>query len=414
MRWPNEGSRSTLRIKNHSPHTDGSILGNCPLPVKNDHLMDKTTKRRRSRGSAWYWQQTDTWYFTPPGTQKRVPLTDEAGKRIRGEDNKKAADLALARVKVARQWRPEAESTTHNDWLVARVCSEFIQICEHRAENGTIVGEYRNEVRRVLNNLVEYCGALPVSELKRGHVLHWVESQETWKSPVTRRNALAIVIAAFNAAQEEHGLRNPLIGLKKPPARPRLHSIDAEDEAAIYQATDKPFADFLFAAIQTGLRPFCELAKLKIGDVEETSRGMMWRVYSSKTKKTRKIPVRREVAERTSALIADRVDKDATIFCNPLGNPWKKVTGVQRFLTVKRRLGWDKDPRRSKYSCYSCRHTFAHRMLAGFWNNGVGCSIETLAELMGDTPKTAFDHYGKEWGQHYRDPLWAAIGVMGK
>ncbi len=32
-----------------------------------------------------------------------------------------------------------------------------------------------------------------------------------------------------------------------------------------------------------------------------------------------------------------------------------------------------------------------------------------LAELMGDTPKVAFDHYGREWGQHYQEPLWAAI-----
>ncbi len=41
---------------------------------------------------------------------------------------------------------------------------------------------------------------------------------------------------------------------------------------------------------------------------------------------------------------------------------------------------------------YSCRHTFAHRMLAGYWNGGGGCSIETLAELIGDTPKVVFDH----------------------
>ncbi len=50
-------------------------------------------------------------------------------------------------------------------------------------------------------------------------------------------------------------------------------------------------------------------------------------------------------------------------------------------------------------------------MLSGYWNDGVGCSIETLAELIGDTPKVAFDHYGKEWGQHYQEPLWSAIGV---
>jgi hypothetical protein len=50
-------------------------------------------------------------------------------------------------------------------------------------------------------------------------------------------------------------------------------------------------------------------------------------------------------------------------------------------------------------------------MLSGYWNGGAGCSIETLAELIGDTPKVAFDHYGKEWGQHYQEPLWAAVGM---
>jgi hypothetical protein len=30
---------------------------------------------------------------------------------------------------------------------------------------------------------------------------------------------------------------------------------------------------------------------------------------------------------------------------------------------------------------------------------------------MGNTPKVAFDHYGKEWGQHYQEPLWAAMGL---
>jgi hypothetical protein len=49
--------------------------------------------------------------------------------------------------------------------------------------------------------------------------------------------------------------------------------------------------------------------------------------------------------------------------------------------------------------------------LSGYWNGGAGCSIETLAELIGDTPKVAFDHYGREWGQHYQEPLWLAVGA---
>ena len=99
------------------------------------------------------------------------------------------------------------------------------------------------------------------------------------------------------------------------------------------------------------------------------------------------------------------------VFRNAQGNPWKKVTGVGRFLSLKRKLGWIGEDGRGRYSSYTCRHTFAHRMLSGYWNGGSGCSIEVLAELMGDTPKTAFDHYGKEWAQHYQDPLWAAIGA---
>jgi integrase len=99
------------------------------------------------------------------------------------------------------------------------------------------------------------------------------------------------------------------------------------------------------------------------------------------------------------------------LFRNARGQPWKKVTAVARFVRLRQKLGWDRDPVRQRYSCYSCRHTFAHRMLSGYWNGGAGCSVETLAELIGDTPKVAFDHYGREWGQHYQDPLWAALGI---
>jgi hypothetical protein len=82
-----------------------------------------------------------------------------------------------------------------------------------------------------------------------------------------------------------------------------------------------------------------------------------------------------------------------------------------RFCQVRKALGWGADPVRKRYSTYSCRHTFARRMLSGYWTGGAGCSVETLAELIGDTPKVAFDHYGREWGQHFQDPLWNALGV---
>jgi integrase len=374
--------------------------------------MGKIPKsRRQSHGQAWHWKQTDCWYYTPPGTKRRVPLFDEEGRRIRGKRNDRAADLALARMKAVGKWRLVAEPSPDGEWIVAQVCSGYVQYCEQGLKNGTISQGHRDGTVRYLNLLCEYCGALPVSQIKKAHVESWVESHPTW-SLATRRNVIAIILAAFNYAQSMHDVPNPLKGLKKPPPQPRLHSLSEEDEVMLLGATDECFRHFLFVAIRTGLRPFCELARMTADHVEETGRGMLWRVYSSKTKKTRKIPVRPDVAE-----LARRLMKSAPkgsgipLFRNSQGNAWKPVTGRGRFLEIKSKLGWNKDPVKRRYTCYSCRHTFAHRMLSGFWNGGAGCSIETLAELIGDTPKVAFDHYGREWGQHYQEPLWTAVGM---
>ncbi|MEX0866771.1 MAG: tyrosine-type recombinase/integrase, partial [Pirellulales bacterium] len=368
----------------------------------------KRKARRQSHGSAWHWKQTDCWYYTMPGTKKRMALFDEDGERIRGKEKKHAAEIALAKEKLAWDGDQDSSMVHYGEWLVARVCSDYIQYCDRGLNNGSISKSHYDNTVRWLNDLCSHCGAMKVVELKKGHVTTWVESHKSWHSTETHRGVISIVQAAFNRAEEMFGIANPLKGMKKPAPKPRLQSINPEDEQVLYDATEPCFRNFLFAALHTGLRPYCELATITADDVEEADRGMMWRVYSSKTKKTRKIPIRPEVAEIARKLMKSAPRGSGTpLFRNTQGRPWKRMTGVVRFLGLKAKLGWDKDPIKSKYSSYTCRHTFAHRMLSGYWTGGVGCSIETLAELMGDTPKVAFDHYGKEWGQHYQDPLWA-------
>src|ERR1043166_5755647 len=64
--------------------------------------MGRLRKQRRNpHGSAWHWKQTDCWYFTLPGTKKRIALFDEQGERIRGRQNQDVAEHALARAKLA-------------------------------------------------------------------------------------------------------------------------------------------------------------------------------------------------------------------------------------------------------------------------------------------------------------------------
>ena len=374
-------------------------------------MARKRRKRRQQHGSAWHWKQTNCWYYTLPGTRKRVSLVDEDGQRIRGLENKRAAELALARVKLAGEGNKNGSATPQDEWLVAKVCSEYIQHCERAFANGTGSESHRNSAAFYLNDLCAFCGALDMSELKKGHIKTWIDRHTTWRSPATHRHVIAVVLAAFNYVDDMYGVANPIKGYKKPQAQPRLHSFSKEDEETIYANTDEVFGDFIFAGLHTGLRPFCELARLTADMVIESPRGMMWRVYSSKTKKTRKIPVFSEVATLSRRLMRSAPNGSGIpLFRNARATPWRRVAGVSRFIALKKRVKWDQDPVKKNYSCYTTRHTFAHRMLSGYWNDSVGCSIETLAELLGDTPKTAFDHYGKEWGQHFQEPLWIAVG----
>ena len=61
-------------------------------------------------------------------------------------------------------------------WLVARVCSEYIQYCQRGVANGSISKSHHDNTVRWLNDLCSYCGAMRVAKLKKGHVKDWIES----------------------------------------------------------------------------------------------------------------------------------------------------------------------------------------------------------------------------------------------
>ena len=77
--------------------------------------MGRRRTRRQTHGSAWHWKQTDCWYYTLPGAKQRVPLFDVDGQRLRGKENKQAAALALARIKLGCGWKPDAPPESPDD-----------------------------------------------------------------------------------------------------------------------------------------------------------------------------------------------------------------------------------------------------------------------------------------------------------
>ena len=150
---PVSGSRTSPRTNRSSTrsghgdreHSSGRIVATEPRTVKPEDAPSGTARRkpgrpktrRQSHGSAWHWKQTDGWYFTLPGTKNRVPLFDEDGVRIRGKENKEKARLALARIKLVERGELAGSPLASGDWVVARVCSEYIQYCQRGAAAGT-------------------------------------------------------------------------------------------------------------------------------------------------------------------------------------------------------------------------------------------------------------------------------------
>ena len=73
------------------------------------------------------------------------------------------------------------------------------------------------------------------------------------------------------------------------------------------------------------------------------------------------IPVQAAVAVLTRRLLKTAPKGSGLrLFRNTKNKPWRGTNGVVRFLSIKRKLGWDQDPVKGKYSCYACRHTFVH------------------------------------------------------
>lgn len=368
-------------------------------------------KRRQQHGSAWHWRQTDCWYYTEPGTKKRVALFDENGERIRGKDNKEAAALALARIKLSDELSTPLPTSAEDKWTVAKVCDVYLADL-HRTANP----DWAKQVEKWLNDLCGYCGALRVEEFKKKHLRTWLGRHTTWNHN-SQRNVIASIKAAFNFCCKFDDLdANPVAGYEKPAATPRVTAFTPEEEKALYEGADEAFGLFLKACILTGARPYSELAMVTADHVVETPQGIYYLLKArntegksehktgKKTGKDRRIMLCEEMETITRKLMLKAPKGSGlTLFRSTRNRAWKKCNCVQRFGELKKKLGLSKDK-----CVYTARHTFAKRTLSGYYT-GKPVTIEVLAGLMGNTPAVAWRHYA-QWADEYNDPLWEALG----
>jgi len=158
--------------------------------------------------------------------------------------------------------------------------------------------------------------------------------------------------------------------------------------------------------IRTGARPDIEFASLEARHVEETPRGQRWRFPADESKgrqKERTIYIPEEIAEIVRGQLRRHKGR---VFRNEHGQAWTLDALESAFRRLKRRLQKKEVTPDEPFIPYTCRHTYAKRMLGGFW--GAPVTLEVLAGLMGNTPAICWHHYA-EWSQQYTDPFWTAI-----
>ncbi len=113
-----------------------------------------------------------------PRKKRRGGLFDEAGKRIRGKGNKQAADLALTRVQVAAGFkltpvREPVPSKASQPWIVANVCSEYLQYCERRVSTGNMGRDHRQSA------ILQQPDFKPLRELNRRVLSHALSDSQS-------------------------------------------------------------------------------------------------------------------------------------------------------------------------------------------------------------------------------------------
>ena len=244
-----------------------------------------------------------------------------------------------------------------------------------------------------------------LSDLKPLHIDQWLNAHPTWKGG--RRSRIQAVKRAINYAKES-GLiaANPIYGYKTPRPVSRVTNITPKQEAACLELANHALRMAIKVCIRTGARPGSEFAKLSAKHVFDRGDRMEWKFQPDEAK-TRTLRIIRIRDPEVMQIVRQQMKhhKRGPLFLNTRGAPWTRESLAGGFRALKERLKRRKGIELDADACmYSCRHTYAKRILQGHWS-GKATNIETLARLMGNSPQVCRDHY-LQWSEIDNDPVW--------
>jgi len=225
--------------------------------------------------------------------------------------------------------------------------------------------------------------AVWVSELLPSAIEEWVAERRARQSVATL-NLRVIVTKACLRWAERVGLiaANPLANVRRPgKARPRQRYLTAEDVERLVSVSEEPWASIWLFLASTGLR-WGEFKRLRWGDLDLVRGALVVRGETSKSGRTRWIPLSQRLKARLM-LLARRRQADEFVWQTKDGEPLPRHRVVRALQRAARKAGI------RNVSLHTFRHTFASLLLSA------GESPKVVADLLGHASiRITCDVYG--------------------
>ena len=381
---------------------------------KPDHKPDRSKggRNKGTRNKGFWFRAGRGWFVTEGKSSK--PLLDDQGKHIKSADEREEAKKAYARHLLAIDQQP-----ARNGLTVSEACQAYLDHIQtghpetYRMRAGFLFDLCHGFAARwrdsktppgAKDRIHPGYGHKPVAQLTQHDIEKWVKAHPGWKNP---RAPLQAIRRALNYCSKSQLIpTTPLKGLEIPKVGKRKAYLSPETEEAVNRYARPALRLAIKVCIRTGARPIIEFASLESRHVEETARGQRWRFPAEESKgrqKARTIYVPEDIA----VIVRKLIKRPGPVFRNERGQRWTRQALESAFRRLKRRLQREGMTPEEPFIPYTCRHTYAKRMLGGFW--GPAVTLEILAGLMGNTPKICWEHYA-QWCEGYTDPFWQAIG----
>lgn len=301
--------------------------------------------------------------------------------------------------------------------------TSVVEICDHYLDHVKINKSQKTfkDAKTLLDEFCKSFGNTTVAQLRIGgkaKILNWVKGHSAW-GPSTVEHVCKRLNACFNYATPDGGGMgiidsSPIKGLNggqgKIVGATRTGCFSEQQIKTIMalaaRSTRCPqFLDAFKMLLGTGCRPE-EFCSLTANDVKTDANGNTYWLVAHKNQNKRKWggkkrPVYLLDAElEQMTLAAVKAHPTGPIFRNGWGIGWTKGSLLQNLYRICQMpeavaLGLNQfelsagGKKIYEYVPYTCRHTFAHRMIKA------GLSYERIADLMGNSAHEVERTYGK-------------------